>query len=67
MTPRSSAAGAPSRESILADLAAIPRGRAVMIASGAPPTLIETVPWMQGPHADAVRASIADHEPGRTP
>lgn len=51
----------------VADLAAIPRGRAVMIASGAPPTLIETVPWMQGPHADAVRASIADHEPGRTP
>ncbi|MFB8764035.1 type IV secretory system conjugative DNA transfer family protein [Nocardiopsis alba] len=51
----------------VADLAAIPRGRAVMIASGAPPTLIETVPWMQGPHADVIRASIAENEPGRTP
>ncbi|MFE1400364.1 type IV secretory system conjugative DNA transfer family protein [Nocardiopsis dassonvillei] len=49
----------------VADLGAIPRGRAVVIASGAPPTLIETVPWMQGPHADAIRTSIADHEPGR--
>jgi type IV secretory pathway TraG/TraD family ATPase VirD4 len=49
----------------VADLGAIPRGRAVVVASGAPPTLIETVPWMQGPHADAIRASIADHEPGR--
>ncbi|MCY9785699.1 TraM recognition domain-containing protein [Nocardiopsis sp. EMB25] len=48
----------------VADLGAIPRGRAVVIASGAPPTLIETVPWMQGTHADAIKKSIADHEPG---
>ncbi|MGW5880215.1 type IV secretory system conjugative DNA transfer family protein [Nocardiopsis terrae] len=47
----------------VADLGAIPRGRAVVIASGAPPTLIATVPWMQGPHSVAIRASIAEHEP----
>ncbi|NYI97339.1 type IV secretory pathway TraG/TraD family ATPase VirD4 [Streptomonospora nanhaiensis] len=47
----------------VADLGAMPRGRAVCIASGVPPTLIETVPWMRGPHAEAVRASIAAHEP----
>jgi len=47
----------------VADLAALPRGRAVVFASGAPAALIETVPWMVGPHADAVRASIAAHDP----
>ncbi len=53
------------RERILdvADLGAMPRGRAVVLASGAPPTLIHTVPWMAGPHAEAVRASIAAHDP----
>jgi type IV secretory pathway TraG/TraD family ATPase VirD4 len=49
----------------VADLGALPRGRAVVFASGAPATLIETVPWMRGPHADAVRASIAAHDPAR--
>lgn len=48
----------------VADLGALPRGRAVVVASGAPPTLVETVPWMQGPHAPAVEASISAHEPG---
>lgn len=48
----------------VADLGAIPRGRAVVIASGVPPTLIETVPWMQGPHAKAIKESITAHEPG---
>ncbi|GAB3205331.1 Type IV secretory pathway, VirD4 component, TraG/TraD family ATPase [Marinactinospora thermotolerans DSM 45154] len=48
----------------VADLGALPRGRAVLIASGAPPTLIRTVPWMAGPHAQAVKASIAAHEAG---
>ncbi|WP_104131587.1 type IV secretory system conjugative DNA transfer family protein [Cryobacterium sp. M91] len=47
----------------VADLGALPRGRAVVFASGAPATLIETVPWMRGPQADAVRASIAAHDP----
>ena len=53
------------RERILdvADLAAMPKGRAVVIASGSRPTLIRTMPWMAGPHADAVRASIAAHDP----
>ena len=53
------------RERILdvADLAALPKGRAVVFASGSRPTLIRTQPWMTGPHADAVRASIAAHDP----
>lgn len=53
------------RERILdvADLAAMPKGRAVVLSSGSRPTLIRTVPWMTGPHADAVTASIAAHDP----
>ncbi len=53
------------RERILdvADLAALPKGRAVVLASGSRPTLIRTTPWMAGPHAAAVRASIAAHDP----
>ncbi len=53
------------RERILdvADLAAMPKGRAVVMASGSRPTLIRTQPWMTGPHADQVRASIAAHDP----
>lgn len=53
------------RERILdvADLAAMPKGRAVVLASGARPTLIRTQPWIGGPHDAAVRASIAAHDP----
>jgi len=53
------------RERILdaSELAALPRGRAVMLSSGSPAALIETVPWMKGKHAHAVRASIAAHDP----
>lgn len=51
----------------VADLAAIPRGRAVVVASGAPPTLIETVPWMKGPHAQDISDSITTYEPGGAP
>jgi type IV secretory pathway TraG/TraD family ATPase VirD4 len=53
------------RERILdvADLAALPKGRAVVFASGSRPTLIRTQPWMTGQHAEAVRASIAAHDP----
>ena len=47
----------------VADLGALPRGRAIVFASGAPATLVETVPWMRGPQAEAVRASIAAHDP----
>jgi type IV secretory pathway TraG/TraD family ATPase VirD4 len=54
-----------TRERILdvADLQAMPKGRAVVLASGTRPTLITTQPWMTGPHADAVKASIAAHDP----
>jgi len=45
------------------ELAAMPKGRAVVLASGARPTLIRTQPWMTGPHAEAVRASIGAHDP----
>ncbi|KHL03217.1 type IV secretory system conjugative DNA transfer family protein [Sinomonas humi] len=47
----------------VADLAALPRGRAVMFASGAPAALLKTVPWKDGPHAAAVAASAAAHDP----
>ena len=58
-----------TRERILdaSDLAALPVGRAVVLASGARPTLIRTQPWWTGPHAEAIRASLADHEPAGTP
>lgn len=53
------------RERILdaSELAALPRGRGVMLSSGSPAALIETVPWMKGKHAQAVRESIAAHDP----
>ncbi len=41
----------------------MPKGRAVVLASGSRPTLIRTQPWMTGPHASAVQASIAAHDP----
>ena len=47
----------------VADLAAMPKGRAVVLASGSRPTLIRTIPWMNGPHAKAVAASITAHDP----
>lgn len=53
------------RERILdvAELAAMPKGRALVLASGSRPTLIRTLPWMSRPYADQVRASIAHHDP----
>lgn len=50
----------------VSELAAMPRGRAVVFASGAPATLVATVPWMAGKQAAAVRASIAAHDPSST-
>jgi len=47
----------------IADLGALPRGRAIVFASGAPATLIETVPWMKWPKAAEVIASISAHDP----
>ena len=53
------------RERILdvADLTALPKGRAVVFASGTKTTLVKRVPWMEGPDADRVRASIRAHDP----
>ncbi|MFC5382137.1 type IV secretory system conjugative DNA transfer family protein [Aquipuribacter nitratireducens] len=53
------------RERVLdvSDLGSLPRGRALLLASGVAPTLIKTAPWMTGPHAKAVLASIAAHDP----
>jgi type IV secretory pathway TraG/TraD family ATPase VirD4 len=51
----------------VADLAALPRGRAVMFASGAPAALLRTVPWTDGPHPAAVAASAAAHDPANEP
>jgi hypothetical protein len=55
------------RERILdvADLAALPQGRIVVMASGTRPVLARAVPWMAGPHAPAIRASIAAHDPAK--
>ena len=47
----------------VADLAAMPQGRVVVIASGARPALAAPIPWMAGPHAEKVRASLAAHDP----
>lgn len=53
------------RERILdvADLGALPKGRAVVLASGSRPTLVTTQPWMTGPYREAVEASIRTHDP----
>lgn len=55
------------RERILdiAELAALPRGRALVLASGSRPTLIKTSSWMHGPHASRIRQSLAEHGPGK--
>ncbi len=45
------------------DLAALPKGRALVLSSGSRPTLVRTLPWMTGPHATAVKASITAHDP----
>lgn len=46
----------------VADLTALPRFRAILLASGAPATMIETIPWMNGPHAQRVKDSLATKE-----
>ena len=53
------------RERVLdvADLGAIPKGRAVLFSTGVRPVLLRLVPWMAGPHREAVEASIAAHDP----
>ncbi|WP_238846472.1 TraM recognition domain-containing protein [Nocardia terpenica] len=41
-----------------ADLRSLPRGRAIVFPSGAPPVLIETQPWWNGPYAAEVERSL---------
>jgi len=48
----------------VSDLAALPPGRAVVIPSGTPATMVKTVPWFTRPDAAAVKASLAKYDPG---
>ncbi|MBF6059905.1 type IV secretory system conjugative DNA transfer family protein [Nocardia terpenica] len=50
-----------------ADLRSLPRGRAIVFPSGAPPVLIETQPWWNGPYAAEVERSLNRHDPRRRP
>lgn len=54
-----------TKEPILtvSELVALPRHRAIVLSSGNEATLIRTVPWMNGPHADAIKASTAANQP----
>lgn len=49
----------------VAELAALPPGRAIVIASGMVPTLVAPQPWWEGPWADVVEASLNQYDPGR--
>ena len=42
----------------VAELASLPRGRALLFSSGNRPALGRPVPWMTGGHAEAIRASL---------
>ena len=46
----------------VAELGALPRGRMVVFASGAPPVLARTARG-RGPYANAIRASFARWDP----
>lgn len=47
----------------VSNLAELDRGRALVLASGAPATLIKTRPWFTGRHKEAVETSIATYAP----
>ncbi|WP_249011189.1 type IV secretory system conjugative DNA transfer family protein [Conexibacter sp. DBS9H8] len=53
----------PARILDVADLASMPQGRIVVIASGTRPTLATPIPWMAGTDAAKVRASLQAHDP----
>jgi hypothetical protein len=65
-TGRRSHSSSPRMERVLTLdlLAAMPFGRALVLATGAPAFLVKPQPWMAGPHAAAVRNSIDAHDPG---
>jgi type IV secretory pathway TraG/TraD family ATPase VirD4 len=45
----------------VADLSRMPRGRALVQVSGAPPILARTTPWWDGPHAAEIHGSLAKY------
>jgi type IV secretory pathway TraG/TraD family ATPase VirD4 len=47
----------------VADLAALPRDRIIVMPSGAPPVLAQPVYWWTTPQAAEIRDSIATHDP----
>lgn len=47
------------------NLAELDRGRAVVLASGAPATFVRILPWYTGPHKESVEASIKANSPRR--
>ena len=47
----------------VAELAALPRGRVIVMPSGAPAVLAEPLPWWQSKDAKQIRESIARHDP----
>lgn len=53
-----------NRDTILSldELAALPRGRELLLASGSRPVLARTEPWMARPDAGLVRSSIGEAE-----
>ncbi|MDR1513926.1 MAG: TraM recognition domain-containing protein [Propionibacteriaceae bacterium] len=46
-----------------ADLGALPRGRAIILASGCRPTLVRTQPWMDQRYAPAIHAALRHDRP----
>ncbi|MFF4644370.1 type IV secretory system conjugative DNA transfer family protein [Streptomyces sp. NPDC001389] len=54
------------RERVLqvSDLGSMPPGRALVLASGTKPVLVETIPWWEGQHAGEVKASLSKYDPG---
>jgi type IV secretory pathway TraG/TraD family ATPase VirD4 len=53
----------PKRIYDVADLSALPKGRAVVFASGSRPTMVRTRPWWECDFADAVQASLDQYGP----
>lgn len=47
----------------IADLASLPRGRAVLFAAGYPSVLFQTAPWMAADYAHWVEKSLAKYDP----
>lgn len=49
----------------VSDLTSMPRGRAVVFVSGAPATLVQTIPWYTSEYAHEVNASLDKYDPAR--